>query len=412
MSVGIQITERVATFSEGCFETTLCLAEATGFGVEQAVSSTGQAPNLDAYWKPVVDYIESKNDAHWKGVIAIDRANQAPADEEECLMTGSDCGLAQARYRQTHDGRVHCCLYFVSPNFKGLRPIDIAAMKGIGNKCNLVPIIAKADTLSATELTALKTIIRETLKAHNVMTFDKVYSALLQHQAANSAAFDEFMDPTDEEHLNETSAIMDDEDGPVAQRTAETFGAFPLAVIGASTDSLNALFALNNQQQQHYVQPNQQTVLLSRTYLWGQVEVENESYSDFKKVRSLLFRVNMDDLIYSTRIIHWEKYRRTKLQSCTSVAVKKANLALATGHQSGAEQENATKMIEEAKAELDAYAGKEEKRLREYEQRIRDLKERLEREIEKEHFEVRAIQEKLIGYQQRRNPAMQTVNCQ
>jgi len=332
------------------------------------------------------------------------------------MMAGSDCGLAHAKRREQHDGRIHCCLYFLSPNSKGLRPVDIAAMKGIGDKCNLVPIIAKADTLSINELAFLKGMVRETLKTHNVVTFDKVYSILLQHQAAtaeNSAALDEFLDPTEDHSPNNATmyAAMDDEDGPVAQRTAEIFGAFPLAVIGASTDSLNALFALNSQQQ-HYVQPNQPTTALSRTYPWGQVDIENETYSDFKRVRSLLFRVNMDDLIFSTSLIHWEKFRKVKLQSCTSVAVKKASLLAVNATANPNEQEDAARMIEGAKAELDAYVSKEEKRLREYEQRVRDLKDRLEREIEKEHFEVRAIQEKLIGYQQRRNPAMQTVNCQ
>ncbi|PNI14359.1 SEPT2 isoform 40, partial [Pan troglodytes] len=50
--------------------------------------------------------------------------------------------------RHIIDNRVHCCFYFISPFGHGLKPLDVAFMKAIHNKVNIVPVIAKADTLT------------------------------------------------------------------------------------------------------------------------------------------------------------------------------------------------------------------------------------------------------------------------
>ena len=75
------------------------------------------------------------------------------------------------------DNRVHCCLYFISPFGRGyvcffafrhfyiyfdlnihnsLSQLDIQFMKRLHTKINIVPIIAKADALTATEMSQIK----------------------------------------------------------------------------------------------------------------------------------------------------------------------------------------------------------------------------------------------------------------
>ena len=414
-NLGIHIVEKYGVITESCFETTLCISEVAGFG-EEHNSTTSQATAQELNWKPIVEYIDSKNEAYWKHVVSVDRTRQLSSESSSTRneSTDIDSTIEISKLHQSFDGRIHCCLYFLSPHAKGLKPLDIVAMKAIGEKCNLVPLIAKADTLSKSELATLKVIVKETIRSHNITTFDKVYSIFQQQQlalASNSFAVDEDADPTDEPSPKAVFSIanIDEEDGPMAQRTAEILSSFPLAVIGASEDSLNGIYAINGHEQLS-MQATQYKITLARTYPWGQVDVENESYSDFKRIRSLLFRVNMDDLIFSTNSIHWEKFRKVKLQSCANIAMKKVSIPIPANISSNAHEE-ANKIIAEAKAEIDAYSQKEEKRLKEYEQSVRDLKERLEREIEKEHYEVREIQEKLIGFQHRRNPVIEVANC-
>lgn len=52
-----------------------------------------------------------------------------------------------------------------------------------------------------------------------------------------------------------------------------------------------------------------------RAYPWGVVEVENDLHSDFRKLRSLLVRTHLLDLITATESVHYEMYRDKKLEA-------------------------------------------------------------------------------------------------
>ena len=43
------------------------------------------------------------------------------------------------------------CLYFIQPTGHGLKPIDIEFMRRLHDKVNIIPLIAKADTLTPQE---------------------------------------------------------------------------------------------------------------------------------------------------------------------------------------------------------------------------------------------------------------------
>jgi septin 2 len=59
--------------------------------------------------------------------------------------------------RNICDNRAHCCFYFISPFGHGMKPLDIECMKALQTKVNIIPIIAKADTLTINEVKRLKT---------------------------------------------------------------------------------------------------------------------------------------------------------------------------------------------------------------------------------------------------------------
>lgn len=74
--------------------------------------------------------------------------------------------------RNIIDNRVHCCFYFISPYGHGLKPLDVEVMRQLSDKVSIVPVIAKADCLSQSELVALKKRILEEIKQHGI----KIYS--------------------------------------------------------------------------------------------------------------------------------------------------------------------------------------------------------------------------------------------
>lgn len=54
------------------------------------------------------------------------------------------------------DHRVHVCLYFIQPSGHGLKPLDIEFMKRLHDKVNIIPVLAKADTMTPDECTYFK----------------------------------------------------------------------------------------------------------------------------------------------------------------------------------------------------------------------------------------------------------------
>ncbi|RWS01216.1 septin-1-like isoform X2, partial [Leptotrombidium deliense] len=73
--------------------------------------------------------------------------------------------------RQIVDTRVHCCFYFISPIGYGLKPIDIHFLKSLHKRVNIIPLIAKADSLTSQELNALKKRIMEEIVANGISIY-------------------------------------------------------------------------------------------------------------------------------------------------------------------------------------------------------------------------------------------------
>lgn len=67
---------------------------------------------------------------------------------------------SKSEYRSSYlDKRVHAVLYFIEPNVNGLKDLDVKCLKELSDKVNLIPVIAKSDTLTAEEKSKLKTLV-------------------------------------------------------------------------------------------------------------------------------------------------------------------------------------------------------------------------------------------------------------
>ncbi|KPJ01362.1 Septin-2 [Papilio xuthus] len=199
----------------------------------------GDQVNKEDSFKAVVDYIDAQFEAYLQEELKIKRS----------LPT-------------YHDSRLHVCLYFICPTGHGLKSIDLVCMKKLDTKVNIIPIIAKADTISKTELQKFKSKIMHELQANGV----EIYQF-----------------PVDDESVSEVNGAMNSH--------------IPFAVVG-STD---------------FVKLGNKTVR-ARQYPWGTVQVENESHCDFVKLREMLIRTNMEDMREKTHARHYELYRRRRLQ--------------------------------------------------------------------------------------------------
>merc|ERR1739844_876356 len=73
--------------------------------------------------------------------------------------------------RHIVDNRVHCCLYFINPQGHGLKPMDVQFMKVLHTKVNIVPIIAKTDCLTRTEVSVLKRTILDEIQDNGIKIY-------------------------------------------------------------------------------------------------------------------------------------------------------------------------------------------------------------------------------------------------
>ncbi|KAM6338198.1 septin-4 [Alca torda] len=239
----VEITKHVVDIEEKGVKLRLTIVDTPGFG---------DAVNNTECWKPVADYIDQQFEQYFRDESGLNRKN-------------------------IQDNRVHCCIYFISPFGHGLRPMDVEFMRALHQRVNIVPVLAKADTLTPAEVERMKNKIREEIDHYGI----RIYQ------------FPECDSDEDEEFKLQDQALKE---------------SIPFAVIGSNT----------------VVEAKGRRVR-GRLYPWGIVEVENLSHCDFVKLRTMLVRTHMQDLKDVTRETHYENYRTQCIQSMTRMVVKERN---------------------------------------------------------------------------------------
>jgi septin family protein len=107
----------------------------------------GDLVNNEGCWDPIIKYIKDQHSAYLRKE------------------------LTAMRDRFIHDTRIHCCVYFIAPGGHSLKPIDVIVMKKLSEVVNVVPIIAKADSLTLDEREIYKQRIRAELEHHNIRIY-------------------------------------------------------------------------------------------------------------------------------------------------------------------------------------------------------------------------------------------------
>ncbi|XP_062553069.1 septin-7 isoform X4 [Armigeres subalbatus] len=222
-------------------ESTKVLLKENGVNLTLTVVDTpgfGTAVDNSNCWVPIVEFVENKY--------------------EEYLTAES-----RVHRMAIPDSRVHVCLYFIAPSGHGLKPLDIEFMQRLCDKVNIIPVIAKADTLTPEEITHFKKQILNEIAQHKIKIYD-------------------FPDPSDEE-----------ED---AKTLRQLRSRVPFAVVGA-----NAIIEIDGRK------------IRGRRYPWGVVEVESLDHCDFIALRNMVIRTHLQDLKDVTNNVHYENYRCRKL---------------------------------------------------------------------------------------------------
>ncbi|XP_015211757.2 septin-9-like isoform X2 [Lepisosteus oculatus] len=213
----------------------------------------GDQINNENCWQPIMKFINDQYEKYLQEEININRKKRIP------------------------DSRVHCCIYFIPPTGHSLRPLDVEFMRRLSKVVNIVPVIAKADTLTLEERDFFKQKIREELRANGIDVYPQK----------------EFDEDAEDRMVNEKIR-------PLARLTAlallRSQEMIPFAVVGSDQE-----YQVNGRR------------LLGRKTKWGTIEVENIAHCEFAYLRDLLIRTHMQNIKDITSSIHYEVYRVRRL---------------------------------------------------------------------------------------------------
>lgn len=217
--------------------------EEQGVRLKLTVTDTpgfGDQVNNDKCWEPIAEYVNDQFDRYLNEEVSINRKKVIP------------------------DTRVHCCLYFIPPSGHSLRPIDVEFMKHLHNCVNIVPVIAKADTLTIEERDSFKQRIREDLHFHGINIYPSAYGAEDEEDAAANSKIEQYI---------------------------------PFAVIGSDRE-----VSAGGKK------------MLGRQTKWGFIEVENRKHCEFSQLRDMLIKTHLQDLKETTDKVHYENFRHRRLE--------------------------------------------------------------------------------------------------
>ncbi|KAI9009630.1 cell division control protein [Gaertneriomyces sp. JEL0708] len=225
------------------------LIEENGVRLKLSITDTpgyGDQVNNENCWEPIIKYIKEQYSTYMKKELVPGRERRIP------------------------DTRVHAVLFFIAPTGHALSPLDITVMRKISEIANVVPVIAKADSLTMEERVAFKRRIKEEIDFHGIRCYP-------------------YVDIEDDVVLSEADRI----DRQTVQMIRDMI---PFAVVGSERNVVIDGKAVRG-----------------RRTRWGIIDVENENHCEFVHLRNFLTRTHLQDMIETTAGVHYETFRTKQL---------------------------------------------------------------------------------------------------
>ncbi|KAL7747075.1 Cell division control protein 11 [Sorochytrium milnesiophthora] len=205
--------------------------------------------------------------------------------------------LKVKRNPRSLDTMVHVVLYLLPPILP-FHPVDLAAIRALSNRANVIPLLAHADSITNRQLANLKTSLLQTL-GESMKLFD------FANPEAEEGKADGAEEADDEEEAKFLSEMQDLRNAlPLTVIGAE----FPLKTKASGGSSPSSSSSLTSD----YLDVNGKKIL-GREYKWGVVNVDDESHCELGVVKYVIFEFGLVGLRAHTRDVLYERYRTERL---------------------------------------------------------------------------------------------------
>lgn len=179
------------------------------------------------------------------------------------------------------DGRIHVLIYMITPTGHGLSEIEVKFMQHISNLVNIIPVIAKADSLTPQELKLNKQLILEDMIKYQI----------------NYYKFNEYEYEQD---------YIDDE---IVEYNKYLNLLVPFSIIGANTYQEASTTGHENGEEEEDVIKLR---VLNTKYL-KPINVENPEINDFTILKNVLLITHLNEFKELTHEVMYENYRTEAL---------------------------------------------------------------------------------------------------
>ncbi|CAG8478274.1 2015_t:CDS:2 [Paraglomus occultum] len=167
------------------------------------------------------------------------------------------------------DSQIHACVYFIDNANNGLSDKDIRILKRITARVNVLPVVAKADLLTTTQLAKLKQAITNDLKTHQIPVF------------AFTAEDDEDVESEIVEDIEKLQKLL------------------PFSVIAPEDAEIT--------------DPSTGQIIRGRQYAWGVIDCLNSKHCDFVVLKNVLMNTHRRLFKAMTLEVFYEQYRTERL---------------------------------------------------------------------------------------------------
>ncbi|KAF9429733.1 hypothetical protein BGZ76_001128 [Entomortierella beljakovae] len=208
------------------------------------------------------------------------------------------------------DNQIHACLYFIDhtgPRL-GLSDADIRVLKRLGTRVNIIPVIARGDSLTRSQSKRMKQAVIKDAIQHEINFFQFLSPKLakkLQQQNEEEERRTSRAGPEDEEDEDEDEDDEDEDDWDpdYLEEKAHLQSLLPFTVIA----------------QEEGVDINDQDgkPIQGREFPWGILNCLDSNHCDLDSLRSALLSSHRQELKEITFGFFYEKYRTEKLLART-----------------------------------------------------------------------------------------------
>jgi len=303
---------------------TLTIVDTPGFG--DAVDNSN-------CWDPVISFVESQYDSYLDAETRVNRVEMP-------------------------DARVHSCLYFIAPSGHGLKPLDVEFMKRLHDKVNVIPVIAKADTMTPEEVSHFKRQIMNQIVQAKI----RIY---------------EF---PDDEALGNGETVSNKE----IEANRKIKERVPFAVVGS-----NCL-----------IDGADGKKIRGRKYPWGIVDIENMEHCDFVPLRNMLIRTHLQDLKEVTNNVHYENFRCRKLAGVAGGTTEKIPNKNPMAQIEEEKREHHNKMLKMEREMEEVFERKVKEKQRKLKDSETDLERRHKESMEKLEQQKRELEARISAFTQ------------